>query len=268
MDPSSDVDLSMDPTTRDRHGYAGGNPVGFVDVDGHMRRSEQGCSSERCHRRAQEAADEANKESGARADGSASRAAGSASIGAGFAATVGDIDVRTSFNIFEALGAQELDGPFYSGMTRNEILEYRGSQFLRASRLRYVGGGLKALGVTGAVYTAHHDYEFACQDGSVGTAPCEVRGASRAGANFATVATAGAASLACGGPEDGVGIICGGGAGMMVTIFGVDRTNQIADSAANRAVSAGVKAYKSSEDSASTIDCLVQNAGALRCFMH
>ena len=35
MDPWSDVALSLDPTTRDRHGYAGGDPVGSVDVDGH-----------------------------------------------------------------------------------------------------------------------------------------------------------------------------------------------------------------------------------------
>jgi RHS repeat-associated protein len=35
MDPWSDLGLSMDPATRDRSGYAGGNPVGNVDTDGH-----------------------------------------------------------------------------------------------------------------------------------------------------------------------------------------------------------------------------------------
>jgi RHS repeat-associated protein len=44
MDPWRDVALSLDPTTRDRHAYAGGNPVSFVDVDGHKRCSEN-CNS-------------------------------------------------------------------------------------------------------------------------------------------------------------------------------------------------------------------------------
>jgi RHS repeat-associated protein len=35
MDPMADVGLSMDPTTRDRSAYAGGNPVGNIDTDGH-----------------------------------------------------------------------------------------------------------------------------------------------------------------------------------------------------------------------------------------
>ncbi len=34
-DPWQDLGLSLDPSTRDRHAYAGGNPVGMVDVDGH-----------------------------------------------------------------------------------------------------------------------------------------------------------------------------------------------------------------------------------------
>jgi RHS repeat-associated protein len=31
-----DLSLSIDPITRDRHAYAGGNPIGYVDRDGHM----------------------------------------------------------------------------------------------------------------------------------------------------------------------------------------------------------------------------------------
>ena len=36
MDPWSDVALSLDPATWDRHGYGRGNPVGFSDPGGHV----------------------------------------------------------------------------------------------------------------------------------------------------------------------------------------------------------------------------------------
>ena len=37
VDPWSDLGLSLDPSTRDRSAYAGGNPVRFADADGHRK---------------------------------------------------------------------------------------------------------------------------------------------------------------------------------------------------------------------------------------
>jgi hypothetical protein len=48
MDPWRDVALSLDPATRDRHAYAGSNPVGRVDTDGHRPSAGSGnCAGDR-----------------------------------------------------------------------------------------------------------------------------------------------------------------------------------------------------------------------------
>jgi hypothetical protein len=45
LDPWQDLALSLDPGTRDRHAYAGGNPVGRVDLDGHCSMGDKASST-------------------------------------------------------------------------------------------------------------------------------------------------------------------------------------------------------------------------------
>ncbi len=266
QDPWADLGLSLGSSTRDRHAYAGGNPVAGVDLDGHKVCFFKLCTT-------------IDEKIAAVVDTTVKAATGdtsptpvrsilpTGSVGPVSVTSPSVVMVSSQLTPVRGVSEQQrasaalgtVDGmPVMIGGTvltgAGHVFEARTwTKFINAGPTHPIdmtagnrtfdalarARGLRIIGKAAAPIGAGIDVYNTCHDGSTGEAGCKTRGAVRAGVNWSATAAMGATGVAvCGGPENPVAWGCGAITGTATAIYGPDVTNAYVDRTVNSVVTA------------------------------